>query len=257
MTRPVTMLETSRPPTIAIDIRPASVGRHAAGDLEVLAEVDGRAEHRDADQHARPRWPARWCGRGTAAAGSPARRRPAPRRTTAATSTSEARRARARVWQRDPVELVAGQRDPDQQDADARRRSAWRRGSRSSTWRRTTGRCSLAWRTTNASDGERHADEEGAAPAERRSTTTPPISGPPTVASPNDRADVARVAAALARARRSMAITTWTSAVSPPTPRPWTRGQPISDAPCCERQRRDHRADRRRSRARSARAASW
>ena len=51
MIRPLTMLETSSPPTIAIDIRPASVGRHAAGELEVLAEVDRRAEHREPDQH--------------------------------------------------------------------------------------------------------------------------------------------------------------------------------------------------------------
>ena len=51
------------------------------------------------------------------------------------------------------------------------------------TSRLTTGRCSVFWSTTNASDRDREADEEAPAPADRVSTITPPTSGPQTVAS--------------------------------------------------------------------------
>ena len=53
MIRPVTMLETSSPPTIAIDISPASVGDMPRAIWKYWREVDGRAEHGHADQHRR------------------------------------------------------------------------------------------------------------------------------------------------------------------------------------------------------------
>ena len=177
--------------------QPGVGGAHAAGELEVLAQVDGRPEHRDADQHR---------GRGGEA------RRTVP---------EEAQRddrldgdlrldvdgcgddEYAEPDQRggrggDPVELVAGQGHPDQQDRDAGddqgraevvdRDLALHHGQVQGLLEQHEGR-----------DGDREADEEAAAPAEGAVHDQAADERAADRRQREDRAEVAGVAAALTR----------------------------------------------------------
>ena len=200
MIRPVTMLETSRPPTIAIDIRPASVGLMPRAIWKYCAEVDRRAEHRDADQHG---------GDG-----------------------GERRGAVLEQAQRDDrldgdPRLDVQRGGDDQRGRRRPARRSWARSRRTAVPARET----QTSRMRDAADDQggaevvdldralddrqvqrllEHDEREHARPGRPtkkqprqpsgESTIRPPMSGPLTVASANDRADVAGVAAALARA---------------------------------------------------------
>ena len=82
--------------------------------------------------------------------------------------------------------------------------------------------------------GERDADVEAAAPAEAvGDDATDQRAGDRAEA--EDGAEVAGVAAALTRGDEVETRTTWTSAVRPPTPRPWKARQAISHVMVCAR----------------------
>ena len=141
-------------------------GRHAASALEVLAEVDGRAEHRQADQHRRG---------GRQRRGAVAEQadrddrvgRDAALDVHRGGQDGDAERHQQAGLERDPVELVAGQRHPHEQDADAG--DEQRRAEVVDLDRALhDGQLELGLEHRERDDGDRQADEERAAPAERR-----------------------------------------------------------------------------------------
>ena len=192
-------VETSRPPTIAIDIRPAWVGVMPRAIWKYWLEVDGRrrtSRRRPAPRRAVARLVVRSRNRRSGMIGSPG---DPPSTKIAATRTSDAEPDQPDAGDRDPVELVAGQRHPDQQRRDAAddqggaevvdvhlAPDAPAGAASSAARRRRARRPGCRRRSTSASRGG-------------VSTIRPPMSGPLTVARRERRADVAGVAAALAR----------------------------------------------------------
>ena len=168
ISRPETVEDTSTPAISGMVSRPASVGRVAAADLEVLAEEHRAAEHRHADREARDD---RERGRALDDDVQRHDRLADPRLDQhGEREQHEPGPTMARGLPRDPVEGVADERDPDQQEADAGGDEAGARGSRPGRSRggRFAASACAAARRTRAPRSARRRRSTSASPATAR-----------------------------------------------------------------------------------------